>query len=195
MPYIELYKRTQEQDLPISLDWLINDALELTWVEGIDCKRTDSLDSTVFRGCVIENPGHLFPNLTGNFIIITSTALNRCWERFVFMKELMHIYENSVATKTNSESKFDTQLYELADLSTSQDRSPQMQSEIKAVWMALGITCPEADRIELRGKLEENDPDFTEKHVAEILKIPEYYIRLLMSPRYENEIQDILDGG
>jgi len=190
MPYIELYNRSQNNTVPLSLSWLVNDAQELTWVHGIESKRTDDLDAKICRGFIIENPSHLFPNFVGNFLIVTSKSLNRCWERFVFIKELMHVYDKSIS-KTDTSEKLDRQLAELANLSSTEEMSPQMQDEVRAVWMALGISCPEEKRVYYKNKLESGA--LTEGAVAKEILIPAAYIRHLVSDLYDQEIHRILN--
>jgi len=77
-------------------------------------------------------------------------------------------------------------------MSTDENMSPQMQSEVKAVWMALWVCCPESKRLEIKQQIDSRD--ISPRDAAKILKIPEAHIRNLISPMYDTEIHYVLHG-
>jgi hypothetical protein len=115
----------------------------------------------------------------GKHVIVTARGLNYCWERFVYVKELMHIFGvNSQATDTGD--KFESLLNEFA--ASTNSISPQMQSEYDSFWMALGVLCPESIRKEYQKmKIAQEIDDYT---IACNLRIPQQYVPRLFDSRY-----------
>jgi hypothetical protein len=109
-----------------------------------------------------------------------SDSLNRCHRRFVCCKELMHAFD-SPAERTSSRDRFLQLMRELE--SPPLVRSPMLDSEIQAEWMALLALCPKSRRDAL--KLEWEAKDKSPRQIAEVLKIPEAAISALMGDNYD----------
>jgi hypothetical protein len=45
----------------------------------------------------------------GSSVVVVARGLNRCWERFVYVKELMHVFDG-VDEATDSGEKFESML-------------------------------------------------------------------------------------
>lgn len=124
--------------------------------------------------------------------IFYASELNTCWRRFVCTKELMHIFDAPEA-RTSTAATFERQLAELANLPLWQDTSPQTKAEFKAYWMALGVLCPLSLReIFLadytKGLLSDYD-------IAIRFRVPEAYVRTMMSDQFRRSIESILENG
>jgi hypothetical protein len=114
-------------------------------------------------------------------IIRFSRKLNRCWQRAVVSKELMHVFDDSAA-KTSDGGKFLKLLMELETVVLPGDASAMLLSERHTEWMALLALCPER----LRALYE---PDYRAKKVddafvADRLKIPKMMVPALMGDYY-----------
>lgn len=121
----------------------------------------------------------------GGSIVVVARGLNRCWERFVYVKELMHIFDD-VEEATDSGEKFELMLEELA-MPSSKDFSPQTEAEIKCFWRALGVLCPERTRIEMAEKRKKGQID--DYGIALAFRIPQQYVRYLFELSYIGRIQ------
>lgn len=100
----------------------------------------------------------------------------------------MHIFDDPDEA-TDSGEDFDQQLAELMGVSSPEQRSPQMTSEIKCFWMALCILCPERNRREFEdGRNQEEIDDFA---IGLQLRIPERYVQYLFHKDY-TKIRDFL---
>ncbi len=161
--------------------------MRLTGKNQVKHIRTD-LDVDVCRGFFLsaKNGDARLVQQVGGTVIATARGLNDCWERFVFVKELMHLFEDpDKATDTGT--KFDTLLNEFAQ--PSRDPSGPMQSEIECFWMAGSVLCPQNTRLDYRRKLEERliDP----MGIATDLKIPAMYVPRLFDPRYDKFLTEL----
>ena len=100
--------------------------------------------------------------------------------RFVFVKELVHAFDNPMQAADNGDT-FDTQLQDLSGPVTN--LSPQCEAEFLSFWMALGILCPEQHRQQYRDRLAAKQIDHYA--IALELRIPELYVPLLFESRFD----------
>jgi hypothetical protein len=128
-----------------------------------------------------QNTSAKFVQQVGSRVIVTARGLNYCWERFVFTKELMHAFDDPIQA-TDTGEVFDNQLQEITRPAGGRV-SPQTTAEFLAFWMALGILCPEQQRLAYAEKLVAKQID--EYSIALELRIPELYVPLLFEPRYQ----------
>jgi hypothetical protein len=140
-----------------------------------------SLDVTRCRAYYFaaNNKNHPIQALFGSNVIVLARGLNACWERFVYVKELMHHLDNEEES-TDTGEEFEQMLAELTP--GVGVNSPQTISEIACFWKALALFCPEGRRLELgveraTGKLD----DYA---IALQLRIPEAYVPYLFNGRY-----------
>ncbi len=159
-------------------------------IAGVDTVRTiiSGLDVTVTRGYFlsaqnIENP---LVKKFGCNLIVLARGQNKCWERFVNTKEMMHLFDDN-DEPTDSPEKFESLLTEWEAPSTN--ASMQTISDYKGLWMALACLCPEKNRLEFKALREKGHVD--DLGIALQLKIPEQYVPQLFRPSYE-EIMELL---
>jgi hypothetical protein len=115
--------------------------------------------------------------------------LNVCWKRFVCCKELMHVFD-SAKERADSALKFQQLLDEIEAPLPASASSAMYKSESKTKWMALAVLCPEPIRGHLKPKWDSGE--MSDYEVAVDLRIPETYIKTLMSDRYENVLKILL---
>ncbi|KAF1707662.1 hypothetical protein CSC71_12745 [Pseudoxanthomonas sangjuensis] len=104
---------------------------------------------------------------------------------------MMHVFDE-VLECTNSEADLDLLLsnfYGGAD--TSGEICPQMKSEVKCFWMAVGVLCPERTRVELQQKRDAGE--LTDYQIADYLKVPEVYVPNFFNPRYKHLLASLTD--
>lgn len=184
MSYKQLYEFAQTLTPKISRKTLKDKTLEVTGIPAIAQART-AMDLTVSRGFYLtpQNETERIVQQLGKHVIVTARDLNYCWERFVYVKELMHAFGTADKMTDNGE-KFEALL---SDFSVpNQEMSPQMSSELDAFWMALGVLCPETIRqsyAKMRAAQEIDDYS-----IALELRIPEGYVPRLFETRYKTVI-------
>lgn len=188
MTYKHLYDFAQTLRPKISRRELRIKTLELTSIPNIR-HVISSMDTSICRGMYLTPQNSLSPVVSalGNHVIVTARDQNYCWERFVYVKELMHVF-GSNDQATDSGDKFETLLNELS--APTNEHSPQIQSEYESFWMALSVLCPERDRLAYDKMRRNNEiDDYT---IACNLKIPQHYVQRLFEPRYEPIIHTLL---
>jgi hypothetical protein len=187
MSYKELYAFCQTLSPKISRRDIRKKSLELTSVPRIRHVRT-TMDTAISRGYFLrpQNSAHPIVSAIGNHAIVTARDLNYCWERFVYVKELMHLF-SLAAQATDTGDKFESLLNEFAGPSTV--ASPQMEAELVAFWMALGVMCPESKRIEYEKQRAASEID--DYSIALDLRIPQQYVPRLFDRRYSSIIKKL----
>lgn len=119
--------------------------------------------------------------------ICFSDELNYCWERFVCVKEMMHLFDSD-NEKTSNKEQFEKLL---SDLSTpTESRSNQANSDIRAFWMTIACLCPEKHRQEFAAKREAQEID--DYAIALKLKIPQQYVPSLFTDSYTTLVDALL---
>lgn len=200
MSYGELYDYCQKQNPHISRDLIRDKVLQLTGVNRISVVKS-AMEIEVCRGYFLSarNTDHQFVRQHGTHVIVLARGMNRCWDRFVYIKwdrfvyikELMHLFDQD-AEKTGTAEEFDRQLTELfGGPLTPDNASPQIISENKAFWMALGALCPESARQECKGLIDKELID--EYGIALKLRIPQQYVNRLFQENFL-DIMKILRG-
>lgn len=142
------------------------------------------LDTEVCRGLFLSGCNGDVPLVRmadGKSVIAIARGLNRCWDRFVQIKELMHLFD-AEEEKTSSAEAFKHLLTEFAVRLPEFDTSKQMDSEVRALVMALACLCPEAKRLEFVEARRRGEID--NYQVAVQLRIPEFYVQTLLVPRF-----------
>jgi hypothetical protein len=93
------------------------------------------------------NPNHPVCQV-GTHLIALACGMNRCWTRFVMIKELMHFLDRrDEATDTGA--AFELSLSQLTGPG-SPNMSKQTVAEIRAFHEALGVLCPEPIRLQMQ---------------------------------------------
>ncbi len=147
------------------------------------------LDTQVVRGYFLSagNTDHPFVKQNGYNVIVLARGLNDCWERFVNVKEAMHLLDPAEAA-TNSPEELEKLLNEF-DAPDNRQTSAILH-EALAMWMALFCFCPEKDRLEFENLRDKKQID--DYGIALKLKIPEFYVPLLFSSAYSTVRDTIL---
>ncbi len=123
--------------------------------------------------------------------ITYSESLNLCWQRFVLTKEMTHIIDPaSVRTKTTKGIKELTE--ELAYKVPVKDGSDANHYEKLAIYRALAILAPKEAVDQIKPRLQSGE--LTSYDVALFFRIPEHFIPALMSKRYEEKYDELLNG-
>ena len=189
MSYKDLYTFCQGQDLHIGRNTIKKKMLALTGIKRLPTVRT-TLDTSICRGFYLSarNKEHPLVEQLGCNIIVLARDQNRCWERFIFVKEMMHLFDEP-AQSTTSEKAFERLLLELSG-SQSPELSPQAISEASCAWMALGALCPEEQRQQFSKERAAGQTD--DYAIALRLRIPEMYVPVLFGDQYEEIIQSLL---
>lgn len=150
-----------------------------------------AMDISVCRGMYLsaQNTNNRFVQQHGNHVIVLARELkeNYCWSRFIFIKELMHLFDDPKEA-TDSGDAFDKLLSELSGPGT--ESSYQFQSELKCFWMALAAFCPEENRREF--EKQRADGHIDNYGIALQLRIPEQYVPRLFENRYRVIIDQLI---
>ncbi len=183
MSYRELYEYCQNLPTPISRRELIANVCRLT---GKPRPRVimSGLNPEIVRGYFIvpENTAHPFTkwvHAPGGAIIVVARGMNHCWKRFVEVKELMHLFDEPLDLVGEADI-FQDLLTEFVELQP--EWSDAFRADTRAVWLALGVLCPEAKRQEFArlrtaGEIEN-------LAIAQQLRIPERYVPHLFNPAF-----------
>lgn len=192
MSYAELYKYCQGLPVPISRRNVIPKVVELARRPRKPFIMLRTMNPAVLAGFIVfpstdTDPNHpLLKFGKGEPVIVVSRSLNYCWQRFVILKEMMHYFDQSLERVTNP-ADFGSLLAEFAG--PQPDRSLAMNSEVKALWMALGVMCPEELRQEFERQLAHGATN--PGAIAERLKMPLAYVHMLFYPQYKQIIGEL----
>jgi len=189
MTYKSLYESIQSHELPINRNFVREKIIEVARVQKLTIVAS-GLDTNVCRGYFLhaQNTENPLVRQCGGYVVVFARSLNRCWQRLVITKEMMHLFDNEEAA-TDTGEKFEHALSELFEVS-SPSPSLQTQSEFNCFWMALGILCPE----HLRQKFmkDRKSGHLDDYSIALKLRIPERYVPRLFTARYQQEIERLL---
>lgn len=181
MSYKQLFEFAQNQDTYVSRKVLLPEVKRLSGLNVIKTVKTGA-DTKVFRGLWLtpQNTEHPFVRQLGCHIILLARDLNYCWERFVYVKELMHVFDEE-NEKTNTPELFEALIDEFGAAGVTP--SAQMLSEFASFWRALGVLCPENQREQFERERRELKIDDYE--IALRLRIPQQYVPRLFEPRFK----------
>lgn len=183
MTYRTLHDRCKNIEVPVGRKLLRDEIREITGKTLRIAKTT--MDTRVCRGMYLAatNTTHkIVQQLGTNVVVLPREGNNYCWERFVEVKEYMHVFD-SADEATDSGEEFDRLLADFVS-DVDPERSPQLNAEIKAFWRALGVLCPEHVRQAILAEKAEKGPDLTDYAIAFRLRIPEQYVPRLLEPWY-----------
>lgn len=181
MAFKDLYEHVQTMDIHINRNEIKAKAIEISGVDDVKVVRA-GLDTQVCRGFWLTptNEDHHLVKQYGCHVAVTARGLNRCWDRFVTVKEMMHLFDGE-QQRTGNADQFEDLLSEFS--SPMIQTSSQMVSEIDAFWRALSVLCPEKYRQEFFELKEKQSIDNYE--IALRLRIPEQYVPRLFEARYQ----------
>ena len=160
-------------------------AEKITQLTGLEARVfIVDLDTEVCRGLFLSACNEDVPLVRmagGKAVIAIARGMNRCWDRFVQVKELMHLFD-SEDEMTGTPEAFKHLLTEFSVRLPDFDTSKQMNSEVRALVMALACLCPETQRLQFVEARKRGEID--NYQVAVQLRIPEFYVQTLLVPRF-----------
>jgi hypothetical protein len=187
-----LYRRRQSVNGDSQVrQWYVDQAKELHWVRDIDVVGVDELPIEEIRGFIVRHGLRSQSALDHDFTIVLANGLDHFTERFVTIKETMHcFFQAGDGTATDSEIILDAHLRQFFGNSAS-TQSAHVQAEYTALWMAMGVLCPERARYSYRKQYEAGE--LTLDQISKNLQAPPHIVRRFLSDQYEDEIRDILN--
>jgi hypothetical protein len=184
----ELYDFCQTLEPKVKRNVIVAKVQELTGIGEITVIK-QALDVAKIRGFFISasNSDAQFVRQTGKNVIVLARDQNECWDRFVTIKELMHLFDTPEQTTSTG----DQLAHLLTEFEVAKPQpSSQYVSEVKSVWMALACLCPEPHRVSFAEQIAKGHE--STYGVALKLKIPERHVRNLVSPAFGNIMTAIL---
>jgi hypothetical protein len=152
---------------------------------------TTELPPIDLRGFIVRHGLEAQNVMDHRYTIVVSEGLDPFMERFVTLKELMHCYfEAGDGTATDSEIILDAHLRQFFGQSAT-SQSAHVKAEYTALWMAMGVLCPERRRVEYRRRFEAGEISISD--ISQNLRAPDHIVRRFLSDQYEDEIRDIIN--
>ena len=185
MSYSDLYSQFAEETRHVKRTEFKDAAIQIMGINKISVMRTE-MDTSICRGCFLKptNTEHPFVKRFGGNIIVTARGMNRCWDRFVYCKELMHIFSSGDDCADTGEG-FEDLMTDLTNYPNTP--SAQFQDEQECFWRALALICPEGRRDEFQKRLLKYE--ISEHDIALQLKIPEVYVPRLFWLRFDEFLE------
>lgn len=187
--YGDLYAYCQGLAPPICRNLIKAKVLEITGVTALSIRAT-GLDENLIYGYYFSarNAEHPAVRQEKGPVIVVARSLNRCWKRFVIVKELMHMFDDPLEHMSTAVDLESVLTHFLSP--ASRTFTPQMLSEIRCLWMALACFCPEEIRQELQAKRAAGL--ISDRDIADKIRIPEKYIPNLFDPRYKEVVGGLI---
>jgi len=192
MSYKKLYEYSQTLAIPVHTNDIKKKAEELC---GERVQRIRStMDPAHLQGFFLSarNLDHrLVQQCGGANVIVTPRACEKKLERFIFAKELMHLFDTELE-HTNTGADLEDVLLGFCERGVFEGKmSPQFRSEILCQFMAAGVLCSEKRRVELVQAANGGGTDLT--GIASELQIPEKYVSIYFIPDYKGLMSFLLD--
>lgn len=188
MSFRSLYDQAQQLSGKISTNWLRERAIELSSITKVKEQWSGILDTSSIRGFYVEGPiGPPVPLANNESMIVLARSLDRHMRRFVYTKELMHVFDlpNEIA---DTSEKFDIQAERLGDPSAA--LSPQFMAERKAFWRAVAVLCQEERRVAYLKALE--DKRMSLEVISTSLQMPPRFARHLFRDDFPGILLHVL---
>ena len=147
------------------------------------------LDTNMLRGLFLSGKsGSRFVTQNGGDpVIIIARGMTDDWDRLVEVKEIMHLFDEA-NEMTSSAEQFEELLSSLT--APSRVMEPQIRTEFEAVYMALACFCPEDARQQFIRDIALGHTE--EYEVALKLRLPQQFVKTMLTPHFGNVIQQIL---
>jgi hypothetical protein len=189
MSFSKLYDAIQCVDGRISTRWLRDKAIELSTFTRIKEQWSGLIDPAYMQGFFIQGPmGPPIPLMESEALITLARELGPHRRRFVYTKELMHIFDAD-EEKADTPEKFDAQTERFGD--PSAPTSPQFMAEQKAFWRAVSVLCQEKRRVEYKLALDAGQTSLTV--ISTALQIPPVYARHLFREEFQTILAHIME--
>lgn len=194
MPFKTLYNKRQGEPEWLPLSWYVDDALDLQWVaQDLQITRTNALPKAHLRGMIIEHRPNFMPHmLTCRYTIFIAAGLSKEWERFVALKEIMHLYfgpNGGGIYRTDNSVVLENHINEMFEQSAAIS-SHQVEAEELARWMAISVLTPATVRKDFQKSLAAGELSIGD--IANKLHIPTNIAKNLISNQYDMEISNIM---
>ncbi len=121
--------------------------------------------------------------------IRVSNKLSIPWRRVVCCKELMHAFDSDTE-QTDTPEKFLLLMDQLETAPLADDESPMLKSEVRTMWMALAVLCPQSLRQPLLASYAAKTKSLYD--IALELSLPEEWIKPLMGSYYDRALVDVM---
>lgn len=148
---------------------------------------------TGLSGFIVRH-GSTDNGLTHDYTIAVAEDLDKTapyMERFVVIKELMHCYFScDDRSATDSQMALETHMRQFFGQSAT-SQSLHVNAEYKALWMAMGVLCPERVRLQYLKEYEADERSLDD--IVEKIKAPPHIVQQLLSEQFEDEIRTILN--
>jgi hypothetical protein len=191
MPYRDVYAYCQTLHPPISRNAIKAKLLELIPEPGIKVIAS-GLDVSLVLGYYISASNidsRFVQQAGGRNVIVFARDLDDKWQRFVTVKEMMHMLDDPLET-TNSESELEALLADFCGSSETGEMTPQMRSEVQCFWMAIGLLCPEHERVSLQ---QQRDAEvISDDEISDFLNVPIKYVPAFFHHRYKEIIDRLI---
>lgn len=163
----------------------------IDWVGGVnfypvDCEPGDPHGHYECHG---ENESRWDDPDSWVVLITFDNSLNMCRRRFVWCKELMHVFD-TVDGQIRSGEKYTGFLSEIE--MRPLEPSEAYNSENLAKWKALLLLCPKNQRDEIL-KAQKETP-MSDYQIATKFRIPEVVVKSLLSPYYVEAYGDLVSN-
>lgn len=174
MSYRQLYDFAQNLEPPVRRNDVRDHLVELNGLKRLPMVIT-KMDHRICRGAYLSarNTDHRLVQQCGGHVILVARDLPKEWERFIYLKETMHTFDDpDEATDTGD--AFENLLRDLAGPGDLTELSKQLGSEVKCFWKALAVLCPEPKRQEYAE--ERNRGHIDDYELSLRLRFPEQYV-------------------
>ena len=184
----QLYEHCQTLSPKVKRNQIIDKAVELSG-QPVRVVLT-SLDTNVLRGFFISasNTEHPLVRENGRNVVVLAKGLNECWDRFINVKEVMHLLDSADEVADSAE-KFESLLNEWASPALDSPDTVAVSDAI-GIWKALACFCPEANRLEFETLLAKGQIDHY--GIALRLKIPKLYVPTLFRPEFKGIVEMLI---
>jgi transposase len=162
--------------------------------EGVRPVASGSAKSGAQRGQFVKPENvehHLAKHCNGNPIVVLARDLDYFWSRFVYVKEVMHVFDEALA-RVGTADEFESLILAMTGPEPG-ERPASVDSEVMAYWMALGCFCPEELRQDLQRQYQAGE--LSERQISERLKIPEHAVSRLFRPHFKELMSELRRAG
>lgn len=190
MSFKVLYAQRQGMPFHVKRTTILKLAQEISGKEAM-LLCTGALTIDVLRGLYIsvDDTSHLHPKFAnGKNLIIFARENNRCWRRMVTMKESMHLFDSALES-TSTGDRFTSLIDEIV-VRSPEKPSQEMRSEILAMWKAVSLFVPEAERAEIAQQ--RANGKISDLEIAEKIKMPLQWVPSLFGPHFKDVLQILL---
>ena len=178
-----LYEHCQTLEPKVSRKAVIDKIKSITG-QNVRVIKT-SLDTSQVRGFFLSvtQKDHPWVRDNGYNVIVLARGLNTCWERFISVKEAMHLLDEEVSLVKTAEEFEDLLTSWTPQAANAEVSIPQQMSDLEGMMMALACLCPEHKRLEFIDLTSKSQID--NYGIALQLKIPEAFVPVLLGNNFE----------